>query len=143
MPPQRPERDIAAHCIAARLRILNRVVTGVYDDALRPHGLRVSQMNILAAIASLGSVKQAEIARGLRLEKSTLSRDLDRMLTHGWVRATAGSGRAVLLEATDAGRSLLAAVLPAWRGAQREATRLLKPTGVAAVAEAVEGLWAG
>ena len=43
---------IARTCIAVRLRLLNRVVTNLYDDALRPLGLKVSQVNILVVMAS-------------------------------------------------------------------------------------------
>ena len=39
---------IAKTCIAVRMRMLNRLVTNVYDEALRPLGLKVSQMNILS-----------------------------------------------------------------------------------------------
>src|SRR3954451_12375489 len=38
---------IAGECIAVRVRLINRVVTAIYDEALRPFGLRVSQANIL------------------------------------------------------------------------------------------------
>ena len=39
---------ISRTCIAVRLRLLNRVVTNLYDDGLRPLGLKVSQLNIPA-----------------------------------------------------------------------------------------------
>ena len=42
---------IARTCIAVRLRLLNRVVTNLYDDALRPLGLKVSQLNLLVVTA--------------------------------------------------------------------------------------------
>jgi hypothetical protein len=45
---------IASNCIAVRLRLLNRVVTNFYDDALRPLGLKVSQLNLLIVTAKLG-----------------------------------------------------------------------------------------
>jgi hypothetical protein len=45
---------ISKTCIAVRLRLLNRVVTSFYDDALRPLGLKVSQLNILIVTARLG-----------------------------------------------------------------------------------------
>src|SRR5882724_1755661 len=44
---------ISRTCIAVRLRLLNRVVTNFYDDALRPLGLKVSQLNILIVTAGL------------------------------------------------------------------------------------------
>ena len=45
---------IVRDCIAVRLRLLNRVVTNLYDDALRPLGLKTSQLNILTSTAKLG-----------------------------------------------------------------------------------------
>ncbi len=42
---------VASECVAVRLRMLNRVITNIYDDALRPLDLKVSQMNILVAAA--------------------------------------------------------------------------------------------
>ena len=50
---------IARNCIAVRLRLLNRVVTNLYDDALRPLGLKVSQLNVLVVTAKLGLARPA------------------------------------------------------------------------------------
>src|SRR5205823_14810767 len=107
-----PERRIAGECLAGRVRVLSRVVTGIYDDALRPHKVRVSQMNVLVAVAAMGPVRAADVCRRLRLDKSTLSRDLDRLLDRGWVRATPGTGRSQDLEATPAGRAMSRKTLP-------------------------------
>jgi DNA-binding MarR family transcriptional regulator len=113
-----PESCIAGECLAGHVRVLSRVVTGIYDDALRPHKVRVSQMNVLVAVAAMGPVRAADVCRRLRLDKSTLSRDLDRLLDRGWVRATPGVGRSQVLEATPAGRAVIRKVLPAWEEAQ-------------------------
>ena len=45
---------ISKTCIAVRLRLLNRVITNFYDDALRPLGLKVSQLNLLVVAAKRG-----------------------------------------------------------------------------------------
>ncbi len=52
---------VASDCIAARVRLINRVVTAIYDDALRPHGLRVSQGNILVAVGRKGQARPAVV----------------------------------------------------------------------------------
>ena len=54
---------IACDCIAVRVRLINRVITALYDEAMRPHGLRVSQGNILVAVARRGEARPAEICR--------------------------------------------------------------------------------
>jgi hypothetical protein len=46
-------KRIARECIAVRVRLLNRVITSLYDDALRPLGITVSQLNLLVAICRM------------------------------------------------------------------------------------------
>lgn len=135
-----PECEMAACCLASRLRLLNRVVTNLYDDALRPHGIRVSQMNILVVIALAGPLRAVDVARRLHLDTSTLSRDLERLIKHGWVRSSPGKGRALRLEITAAGRQLLGKVREDWRAAQRQARKLLSPEAAEAIAGAVDAL---
>jgi hypothetical protein len=67
---------IAKTCVAVRLRLLNRVVTGYYDVALRPLGLKVSQLNILVVTAKLGLARPAQVCEILQLDASTLSRNI-------------------------------------------------------------------
>src|SRR5205807_9326674 len=76
---------IARTCIAVRLRLLNRVVTNFYDDALRPLGLKVSQLNILIVAAKLGLARPAQVSEILQLDASTLSRNVERMRARGWL----------------------------------------------------------
>jgi DNA-binding MarR family transcriptional regulator len=138
-----PEQEMASGCLGARLRMLNRLVTNVYDAALRPHNVRVSQMNILVVIAVTGPVRGVDVARRLRMDTSTLSRDLDRLLERGWVQASPGVGRAQQLEVTAAGRKLLARILKDWREAQRQVRELLSPALSDALIDTVKSLWAG
>src|ERR1700736_2916047 len=76
---------ISRKCIAVRLRLLNRVVTNFYDDALRPLGLKVSQLNILIVTARLGLARPTQVCDILQLDASTLSRNVERMRAHGWL----------------------------------------------------------
>src|SRR4030095_1375853 len=84
----KPETNIdaiAKTCIAVRLRLLNRVITNFYDDALRPLGLKVSQLNILIVTANLVWARPAQVCEILQLDTSTLSRNVERMRAHGWL----------------------------------------------------------
>jgi len=76
---------IAQDCIADRMRLLNRVVTKIYDDALRSLGIRTSQLNILVVTALLGLARPAEICDQLKIDVSTVSRNVDRMRARGWI----------------------------------------------------------
>src|SRR5262245_4462990 len=117
---------IVEKCIAVRLRLRARAVTKIYNQALRPHGLTVSQMNILVAASYMGQVKQRDICRVLHLDKSTLSRDLARMRAQGWVTDVPGDDpRATILRVTTGGKKLLEKAFPAWHQAQEKARALL------------------
>lgn len=135
---------IAAECVAVRLRMLMRAVTRIYNAALRPHGVNVSQMNILVALMRLGECTQQRICEVLYLDKSTLSRDLARIRREGWVDERPGTdGRVRLVRVTAAGRALIDRVFPAWQDAQRRSLRLLGEQDHAAVDRLTHGLRAG
>src|SRR5689334_5220041 len=117
---------IATDCIAVRVRLINRVVTAIFDEALRPHGLRVSQANILVAVARKGEARPAEICRLLQIEKSTLSRDVELMKGKRWLESDPPSGgRNQVLRVTSQGLDLLSRSQPAWESAQAEAKHLI------------------
>jgi DNA-binding MarR family transcriptional regulator len=138
---------IAGTCIAVRLRLLNRAVTNLYDDALRPLGLKVSQLNILVVTAKLGVARPAQMCEILRLDASTLSRNVERMRAHGWLEVVPGEdARAQPFRLTERGRRLLEKAAPAWERAQRRAEELLGAQGIALLDRAARklgGLGAG
>jgi DNA-binding MarR family transcriptional regulator len=132
---------IAEECIAVRLRVLARAVTKLYNRALRPYGLTVSQMNILVAVSRLGDAKQQDVCRILHLDKSSLSRDIERMRAQGWLESVPGEdGRSALLRTTRSGRTLLQRTFPAWHQAQRQAKALLGANDIAGLGRAVKTL---
>src|SRR5262249_1383742 len=132
---------IARTCVAVRLRLLNRVVTNFYDDALRPLGLKVSQLNILIVAAKLGLARPAQVCDILQLDASTLTRNVERMRANGWLEVggeeDAGGER---FGVTPQGRRLVEKAFPAWEEAQRRATDLLGDEGVALLDRAARKL---
>jgi DNA-binding MarR family transcriptional regulator len=128
---------IARNCIAVRLRMLNRVVTNLYDEALRPLGLKVSQLNILVVTAKLGIAYPAEVCDLLQLDTSTLSRNAERMRAKRWLEAVPGDdARTQPFRLTAQGRRLLERAIPAWEKAQRQATEVLGDEGIAQLKKA-------
>jgi len=118
--------SIASACIAVRLRLLNRVVTNMFDDALRPLGLKASQLNILVATAKLGVARPARMCELLKLDPSTLSRAVDRMVANGWLEIVPeDDARVQPFRLTSQGKRLIEKAAPAWLAGQREATELL------------------
>jgi DNA-binding MarR family transcriptional regulator len=131
---KRDAAEVIRDCIATRLRMANRVITRVYDNALRPAGLKVSQMAMLAMAEDRGFIRQSEVGAMLQLDDSTLSRNLELMRANGWLEeVVADDARVHSYRLTEAGRALLGKAIPAWRSAQREARRLLGDAGVQAL----------
>src|SRR5262245_37520634 len=123
---------ISRTCIAVRLRLLNRVVTNLYDDALRPLGLKVSQLNLLVVTAKLGLAQPAKVCDLLQLDPSTLSRNVERMRAKGWLEVVpAEDARTQPFRLTAQGKTLLERAVPAWEQAQQQAGELLGVDGVA------------
>jgi DNA-binding MarR family transcriptional regulator len=118
---RRQAAEIARDCMASRVRHLERRLTRIYDDALRPHGLTGSQLSLLVATQLSGETTAAEVGRRLDLEKSTVSRNLARLAAAGLVDVADG------LRVTPRGAAAIVACHPAWRDAQRRAREALHP----------------
>lgn len=117
---------IASECVAVRLRMLNRVITNIYDDALRALDLKVSQMNILVAATKMGTARPVDVCERLHLDVSTLSRNVERMKARGWLEVVPDEdGRAQPFRLTPHGRKLLEKAIPAWSEAQEQVKKLL------------------
>lgn len=117
---------IAAECVGVRVRMLNRVVTKIYDGALRSLDLKMSQLNILVATAKRGTAHPAEICQRLQMDTSTLSRNVERMKSRGWLEvAPHADARSQPFRLTPAGGKLLQKAAPLWRQAQRKVKAML------------------
>jgi DNA-binding MarR family transcriptional regulator len=123
---ERAARGVVATCLGYQTRKLARAVTRLYNDRLRPLGLNLTEMNLLAAIAAQGSVQPARLGRAMALEKSTLSRNSSRLVERGWVEVRDHpDGRGVLLAVTARGNEMLLRAVPAWKQAQQQAQSLV------------------
>src|SRR5262245_7417910 len=117
---QQQAQAVVANCLGYRTRRLARVITRLHNDCLRPLGLNLTELNLLAAIAAQGSVQPARLGRAMALEKSTLSRNSARLVERGWVEVRDHpDGRGVLLALTARENQVLLQALPAWRQAQQ------------------------
>src|SRR6266498_114263 len=113
-------------CVCNTLRMVTRVVTQLYDDCLRPSGLRVTQFSILAAIARLGEASLKQLEYALAIDQTTLTRSLS-LLERGGVieRASHPDGRIKAMRLTSKGRRALEVARPLWARAQGKVLREL------------------
>jgi len=119
--------DTGFNCIAASARVLDRALTRLYEDPIRPLGLRAPQMTLLVVISRKPGITATQVAQYLVIDRSTLSRNLTRMAQNGWVREeeSAADARARPLYLTPAGQRLLTKAMPKWKQSQIKAKEML------------------
>jgi DNA-binding MarR family transcriptional regulator len=135
-------KRVGPECLGFTARLLSRVISGVYDDALAEVGLKVSQFSLLNAIVSEEDTRPAELAKLLVMDESTLSRNVTRMCAREWLRLKPGEddGRSHQIAITEKGMALLRRSYPAWQKAQSQLTHRLGPEGVTALKSIVKKL---
>lgn len=126
--------EVTRNCLLTRTRSISRVVTSIYDQALRNYNVNSSQFSMLVLIAKLNGASRAELGRANHLERSTSTRNLQLLLDEGWVEEIIPEhGRSRPLVLSGAGRELLITAMPAWRGAQQTAKKMIGEAGASAL----------
>jgi DNA-binding MarR family transcriptional regulator len=123
--PGRPAAAAAAgSCTCGRLRRATRALTQLYDDAMAPAGLRVTQFSLLRTLAREGAVRIGDLAAHTLLDRTALSRNLDPLIARGLVETVRGrDARTREVALTSAGQRALRDAEPHWRRAQATVRR--------------------
>ena len=113
-------------CVCNTLRMVSRAVTQLYDDVLRPSGLRVTQFSILATIARMGEAHLKQLGDTLAIDQTTLTRSLNLLERDGVIeRAPHPDARIKAIRLTSRGKRALEAARPLWAQAQGKVLREL------------------
>lgn len=106
------------HCLEARRRA--RAITRLYEEKLRPFGLRATQFSVLATLKLKGPTPVTELADFLVLERTTMTRGAAVMEKHGWIEAApTEDARVKAWQLTSKGRGKLKEAFPAWLEVQK------------------------
>ena len=106
-------------CTNLKLRQLTRLVTQLYDTEVGKCGLKTTQYSLLSHVMTLGPVRPGDLARAMRMDASTLTRNLRPLQDAGWVEVVAGDdARSRSVQITDAGRAKRQEAQRHWRIAQ-------------------------
>lgn len=133
-PPSRPAVAAPQGCTNLKLRQLSRAVTRHYDAYVAPLGLKNTQYSLLSHVVRLGPIRPGDLARHMRLDASTLTRNLQPLLAQGWVALGPGDdARSRLVEATESGQAKRAEAQRAWKQAQLALNARLGPAQVVAL----------
>ncbi len=111
---------IGRSCMALKARMAARTVTRVYDSALKPVGLRITQFTVLACIGSGDVNSISGLADYLAIERTTLTRNLQLLEKKGIISFEQGAdSRARPVKLTEKGEELLQNAIPLWQDAQK------------------------
>ncbi len=106
-------------CTNLKLRQLSRAVTRHYDSYVARTGLKNTQYSLLSHVVLLGPLRPGELARHMKLDASTLTRNLQPLIVAGWIEIGPGTDeRSRMVHATETGRRIRAEGQKAWKQAQ-------------------------
>ena len=109
-------------CTCFKLRSLTRRVTQLYDQALAPSGLKVTQYSLIAHARRRDDASpptMSELAQALFTDRTTLTRNLRPLVTAGFIKVGAGAdARSKAVVVTAKGEDAYQAARPLWKEAQ-------------------------
>lgn len=119
-PAARPAlAEMPQGCTNLKLRQLMRRVASHYDAEMAQCGLKTTQYSLLSHVLKMAPVRPSDLAESMKMDASTLTRNLRPLLDAGWVTLEAGAdARSRLVQITDAGRDKRAQAQRHWKAAQ-------------------------
>src|ERR1700731_2176850 len=102
-------------CMCASFGRTSRALTQLYEEALRPVGLRATQFTVLQTLSLAGEVTQGELGQILAMDSTTLTRTLNIMSRHGWIAKRRGEDRREWrMQLSKAGKTQFKQAFPHW-----------------------------
>lgn len=113
--------SMAQTCAAFNLRRAARLVTQLFDQTLKPTGLKVTQFSLLVSAHMSENLVLHKLARVMGLDRTTLSRNLRVLEKRGLVVLVPGEDkREVRVRLTEKGNQVLEEAIPLWAEAQAQ-----------------------
>ena len=121
----------AQKCTGFYLRRAARAVARLYDRHLAKADMKGTQFTLLNAVFLQSPVTVNELAESLAMDRTTLTRNLKRLESKGWLEAASGEDRRTRwINISSEGKKKLKLALPHWKKAQQETESILGKTGI-------------
>lgn len=117
--------QIAKTCHCTRIRAAARTMTRIYDEAMRPTGLKGNQLTMLVATDLMQPVSITALSDQLSMERTTLTRNLTPLQKDGLISIQSGKGRTREISLTPKGHKRIEQAKPLWKNAQDQIEKLL------------------
>ena len=105
-----------------------------YDAELAHADLKTTQYSLLSQVVALEPVRPGDLARAMKMQPSTLTRNLQPLIAAGWVELGAGTdARSRCITSTVAGRDKRVQAQRRWKSAQTALNQVLGNARVVAL----------
>jgi DNA-binding MarR family transcriptional regulator len=130
---------IQTRCACTRTRRAARALSDLYDHALAPVGLKVTQFSVLRTVQRMDRVSLSALGEEMALDRSTLGRNLRLLEEMGLVALSSGVDlRTQAAVLTRRGSLRLRRALPLWERVQQDVGDRLGSAGVDALFATLE-----
>ena len=111
--------DLPALCPAFNIRAASRIITQLFDEILKPSGMQITQFAVLVGVQILDTPSISKLARGLVMDRTTLTRGLKPLENEGLIKIVSGEDkRTRFVKITPKGKTVLQKTLPYWEKAR-------------------------
>jgi DNA-binding MarR family transcriptional regulator len=136
-----PDFRCCLDCAGFNLRKATRAVSQLYDEMLRPAGIRGTQYSLLVVLQMRGPVTVSRLAEHAVMDRTTLTRNLEVLEKQGLVLVEAGEDRRTRIASlTGDGRAVLLQAYPLWEQAQSRIREALSGERLHALLEELSAL---
>ena len=112
-------KEIGRTCACFKVRKAARAVTKLYEEVLRPIGLRATQFSLLMATRVMGPVTVVKLSQVTVMDRTTLTRNLQVLEKRGLIAINPGEDRREReVTLTASGMEVLVQAIPLWEAAQ-------------------------
>ena len=123
-------------CISGNIMKCQRIIANIFRKYLKPFEITDSQMSIMFMVTKAKEVNQKVLADRLYLEKSTVNRNIRRLIDRGYIMMD----DQMMLHTTEEGKQVLEKIIPHWEMAMQESKEVLGQEGMEAVSLLTEKL---
>ncbi len=111
--------NLPSLCPAFNIRAASRIITQIFDDALKPSGLQITQFAVLVGVQIMDTPSISTLAKGLVMDRTTLTRGLKPLESEGLIKMITGDDRRTrFVKLTGKGKSVMEKALPYWEEAR-------------------------
>lgn len=136
--PHDAMKPIKMPCYCGSIRQASRIVTQLYDQALKPSGVKITQFGILRLLSAYPGLTTGDIADALAMDSTTLTRTLKIIQDNAWIEASPGKDRRERhWNVTATGKARMAEALPLWKAAQKEFAQMANDVDLDGLTQAV------